>query len=112
MKTSGPSKPDRVASSDLTVSVDADLTIYTAMVTKDKLLTALANADSLQIDLAKVSEADTAGLQLLLLVNREASKAGKTLRLVAPSSALRSVLELCNVRSSFICVPTLLPVER
>ncbi len=75
--------------------IDTELTIYTALASKDLLLTELAAGSGITIDLSAVSEIDTAGLQLLLLTHREASKAGKTLRIAAPSPAVASVLELC-----------------
>lgn len=79
--------------------IETDLTIYTALRTKDLLLAELAAGPELAIDLSAVSEIDTAGLQLLLLAGREAAKAGKKLELVSPSTAVTSVLELCNMGS-------------
>lgn len=79
--------------------IETDLTIYTALATKDLLLTELAAGPALSVDLSCVSEIDTAGLQLLVLASREASKAGKTLKLTSPSTAVAGVLELCNLSS-------------
>jgi len=48
------------------------------------------------LDLAGVTEIDTAGLQLLLVARRTAAAGRRPLRLRAVSPAVRSVLELCR----------------
>ena len=63
--------------------IETDLTIYTALATKDLLLAELAAGAGALVDLSAVSEIDTAGLQLLMLASREASKAGKTLKVTS-----------------------------
>jgi anti-anti-sigma factor len=79
--------------------IETDLTIYTALATKDLLLAELAAGEALSIDLSAVSEIDTAGLQLLVLASREAAKAGKTLKVISASNAVSSVLALCSMSS-------------
>ena len=44
---------------------------------------------------------DGAGLQLLLLAQRELTAAGATLRLTALSPAVEQVLELCHLTERF-----------
>jgi anti-sigma B factor antagonist len=50
----------------------------------------------LTLDLAAVTELDTAGLQLLLIARRTATARRRALSIVAASPAVRSVLELCR----------------
>jgi ABC-type transporter Mla MlaB component len=52
-----------------------------------------------EIDLRDVSEIDSAGVQLLLLVEREAAAVRRELRLVSPSAAVREVLTLLNLQT-------------
>lgn len=88
------SAPNRVAIAD-------DLTIYNAIEQKQMLMQALGESDALELDLSQVGEVDTAGLQLLILAKREASRLGKRLSIVAHSQALRQTIDFCNMASFF-----------
>jgi anti-anti-sigma factor len=77
--------------------IDGELTIYNATEQKTALLNFLNSGDQLEIDLSLVSELDTAGLQLLVLIKREAAKLGKDLRFVMHSKIVQEVLELTNL---------------
>ena len=79
------------------LSLADDLTIYHALDQKKILLDALAAADELELDLPPVSDIDTAGLQLLILLKKEAQRAGKQVTVVAHSQAVRSVIDFCNL---------------
>lgn len=81
--------------------VSGEMTIYHALEMKGKLLPSLDNGAEVEIDLSEVSEMDTAGFQLLLLIKREAANAGKLLRLVAHSTATLEVLDMLNMASYF-----------
>lgn len=83
------------------LAIGDDMTIYLAAEQKARLLVALAAADSLDLDLARVGAIDSAGLQLLLLVKREAAATGKTLRIVAHSPAVRETIEFANLAARF-----------
>ncbi len=74
------------------VRIAGEMTIYSASDLKPQLLGALADSQELEISAAEVTEMDTAGVQLLLLAKQEASRAGKALRLVAPSPVVQDVL--------------------
>ena len=78
-----------------------DLTIYHALDHKEALLDALSTSDALLLDLAQVEAIDSAGLQLLILLEREAQCAGKSLRIVAHSAAIGEVVALCNLADRF-----------
>ena len=79
------------------LSLTEDLTIYHALEQKHRLLDALSSADELELDLMQVGEIDTAGLQLLILLKKEAQRAGKRVAIVAHSQAVRSVIDFCNL---------------
>ena len=80
-----------------TLSLTEDLTIYNALEQKNKLLDALNASDDLELDLARVNEIDTAGLQLLILLKKEALRAGKRVIIVAHSQPIRALIDFCNL---------------
>src|SRR5262249_42894500 len=81
--------------------VSGNMTIYEAAADKPVLLQALSRADQVEIDLSAVAEMDTAGLQLLLLAERESQKAGKRLSIVGHSESSLDVLDRYNLVSYF-----------
>jgi anti-anti-sigma factor len=83
------------------LSITEDLTIYHALEQKQLLLDALATTGELELNLAQVAEMDTAGLQLLVLLKKEALRAGKQVRIVAHSQAVSSVIDFCNMAAEF-----------
>lgn len=82
--------------------LDGELTIYRAAELKPVLLQALAQADAaLEVNLAGVTEFDTAGLQLLMLAKQQAGALQRELRLAGHSPAVLEVFELFNVAAFF-----------
>jgi len=81
--------------------VRENLTIYHALDQKQVLLDALAATSELELNLSMVAEMDTAGLQLLILLKKEAQRAGKCVRIVAHSQAVSSVIDFCNMAAGF-----------
>jgi anti-sigma B factor antagonist len=79
------------------LTIEGEMTIYTAAKFKDLLVEALRSSNEMEIDLSEVSEMDTAGLQLLLLLRRHAASANKPFRLIAHSDASRDVFEQYNI---------------
>ena len=79
------------------LSLSEDLTIYHALEQKTRLLEALAECDELEIDLLQVCEIDSAGLQLLILLKKEALRTGKRVAIVAHSQAVHAVIDFCNL---------------
>ena len=88
-----------------------DMTIYNAAAHKQGLLDALLATDRLEIDLSAVSEIDTAGFQLLVLVKREARRLNKEALIVAHSEAVRDVLDFYNMAAAF-GDPLLIPAAK
>lgn len=83
------------------LAFDADLTIYNAVEAKGQLLDAVRARKTLELDLSRVGEMDTAGFQLLVLAKREAQRLGRTLRIVAHSPAVLEVIEFYNMVAYF-----------
>ncbi|MCD5973339.1 STAS domain-containing protein [Pseudomonas quasicaspiana] len=82
------------------VSIDGELTIYTASDLSAQLLPRLGATPQMQIDLSQITEMDGAGLQLLIMVTREASKAGTALTLTGHSNAVLETLQLSGLGPS------------
>lgn len=83
------------------LALSQDLTIYTALDSKQALLDVLNTSDALELDLSQVGEIDTAGVQVLMLAKREAHTKGKEFKIVAHSSVVRQTLDFCNLASYF-----------
>ena len=81
--------------------ISEDMTIYNAVAQKKQLLDALKECQTLDLDLLKVGEMDTAGFQVLLLAKREAEKYGKKVQLTAHSKPVTELLDLYNMASHF-----------
>ena len=79
------------------LALNENLTIYHALEQKQCLLDALATSDELEVDLSQVSDIDTTGLQLLILLKKEAQQGGKRLEFVAHSQTVRAVIDFCNL---------------
>lgn len=79
------------------LQIEGEMTIFNAAELKKQLLCSLAECQEIKIDLSEVSEMDTAGLQLLLLVGWEAKRLNKHLRITSYSTAILSVLELFRI---------------
>jgi anti-anti-sigma factor len=74
-----------------TLSLDGELTIHQAAVLKDRLLAALADGVRC-LDLGRVCECDSAGVQLLLAARAGAQARGRPLALAPVSEPVREVL--------------------
>ena len=81
--------------------IQGEMTIYTALEQKNALSRHLHTANELQIDLSGVNEIDSAGLQLLLFLKREATEHQIKLNLVQHSLEVVEVLELLNLTKHF-----------
>lgn len=78
-----------------------ELTIYDAAALQQTLLACLGESDSIELDLAAVTELDTAGFQQLYLLRRESRAADKRLHIRAHSPATREVFDLLRADALF-----------
>lgn len=83
------------------IAIDGELTIYRAADLKTTVLEALRKARVLEVDLAGVTELDTAGLQVLMLAKNAAAADGRELRLLNHSPAVVDVVEMLNLGAFF-----------
>lgn len=86
--------------------VDGDMTIYHAVELKARIIDAVRDHAQLELDLAAVTDLDTAGLQLLVLGRREATRLGHGFDIVACSERVRRLLHTFNV-AELSCRPCL-----
>lgn len=94
----------------LRMALDHDMTIYNAIELRQKLLDGLLQADVLEIDLSRVREIDTAGIQLLMMIKRASQSRDKTLTIVAHSPAVREAVDFYNL-AAFFGDPLLIPAR-
>ena len=80
-----------------TIAIQGEMTIYTALEQKNQLADYIKPNQTIQIDLAGVSEIDSAGLQILLWLKQEIAQ----LALINHSRAVVDVLELLNLTTHF-----------
>ena len=78
-------------------TVLGELTIYSAEPLWVALLDAVHEHPQLELDLAAVSDFDSSGVQILLMLKREAQRLGKQLSLSNHSPVVREVLDLLNL---------------
>lgn len=91
------------------LAIEDEMTIYTAAEQKSTLLGHFTENDAIEIDLSAVSEIDSAGVQLLMLLKNEASKSDKQVRYTHHSQSVVAVLELLDLATQFgdpVVIPT------
>lgn len=76
------------------VALAGELTIYTAAEIKAALAEALSDCTEVEVDLSGITEIDTAGLQLMLIVKRAPEK---DVRFVNHPSAVLRLVDLANL---------------
>jgi len=84
------------------LQVSGGLTIFQAAEYKPQLLHAIDGADAmLELDLNGVDELDTAGLQLLFLLKREADAQYKRLHISGVSAEVQDVFDMLRLQAHF-----------
>lgn len=89
--------------------IEGEMTIYRAHELKQTLLARVEESAVIEVDLANVTELDTAGVQLLMLARKSAQTGQRELRLVAHSPAVVEVLKLLNLAAYFDSPPVMQP---
>ncbi|HEY6794013.1 MAG TPA: STAS domain-containing protein [Kineosporiaceae bacterium] len=82
------------------LELEGELTIHTAAEHRGRLLGAIEGDAELALDLTAVTELDTAGLQLLLLAQREAEHVGGRFTLAGASRSVTDVLAIAHLDST------------
>ena len=86
--------------------LEGELTIHTAADRYAALAALLDAGGDLELDLSQVTELDTAGLQLLLLAQRELTRAGARLTVSASSQAVADVLAIAHLDGRLAALQT------
>ena len=81
--------------------IEGELTIYRAAELCAGLKAALAGGGDLELNLATVTEMDSAGVQLLMAAKKTARAAQRELRLVGHSPAVLEVFETLDLAAHF-----------
>jgi len=79
------------------LEIKGEFNIFTAAELCLQLLEAIGTGTELEVDLAHVSEIDSAGLQLMLAAKREATGRNQTVCFTGHSPAVCDALELCKL---------------
>lgn len=91
----------------LKISIEGEINIYRAQQLKNELVLALNSCKELELNLENVNELDSAGLQVLALLKKEAQRSGKALRLTAHSSVVLEVMNTLQLTHFFDNPPDL-----
>lgn len=83
------------------LAIEGEFTIFAAQALKERLLAALDEGEELEVDLSRVSEMDSAGVQLMVAAKREATVRAKALRFTGHSPAVVDALDLCDLSNHF-----------
>jgi len=90
------------------VVIDGEMNIYNALELKDALVGALRKYKELEIHLGSVTHIDTTGIQLLVLLKRDAGELGKTLRLTDHSAVTLQAFDTYQL-TAFFGDPVVIP---
>jgi len=83
------------------IAVEGEMTIFSALELKNSLLAPIGDKDDIEVDLSAVSEIDSAGLQIMVLLKLEAFVQNKMLRFTGHSPAVREIIDLCDLGAFF-----------
>ncbi len=75
------------------LSIEGELTIYTAAEYKKYLVKNFITDKELEVDLEGVDEIDTCGLQLLAAMSKQLSDNGSEIKIIATSDVAKDALE-------------------
>lgn len=89
---------------------DGELTIYTALSQMKQLMQVIAQQTVIEVDLSRVTEIDTAGLQLLVLAKLESLRRNLPLNISGHTRPVLDVIDLCNL-SGFFGEPVFIPSD-
>jgi anti-sigma B factor antagonist len=84
------------------IAVSGEMTIYSAAELKAKLIEAAGAARAVECDLTEVSDFDSTGVQLVLLLQRAATDIGGSMRVTGASDAVRELLDLYRLSGELI----------
>jgi anti-anti-sigma factor len=83
------------------ITVEGDLTVYTAAGFKKEAVDELLNAKKFEIDLSRVEDIDSAGMQILLAFKLEAERMNTGFCVKSKSPAVSSIIEMFHLSDFF-----------
>ncbi|MDH5518512.1 MAG: STAS domain-containing protein [Gammaproteobacteria bacterium] len=83
------------------IQIPADMTIYEAGELKELFESSLSAANCINVSLNNVTEIDTAGIQLMVSLKKNAARDNKVVNFTAHSSAVVSLLDLFDMTTYF-----------
>jgi anti-sigma B factor antagonist len=83
------------------IAISGELNIYTAGELRDRLINESGGIDDIELDLAEVSEIDSAGLQLLIALSRQLSGEGRQFRIGQCHPAVREAIAFSRQTALF-----------
>ena len=84
------------------IAIEGELTIFSAAGLKQRLLDVLVSGNTeVEVDLSRVSEIDSAGIQLMVAAKREAAARNMSLRFTNHSAAVFNLIELYELSGHF-----------
>ena len=75
------------------IEIDKSLSIFNAAMIHKNIIDAYSKFDRMEIDLKDVTDCDTAGIQLLISLQKTCDDAGKEFSLINPSEAVIDAME-------------------
>lgn len=96
------SRTDKTDEKTVQFAVEGEMTIFRAAELKAAMLPEIARAaQEIEIDLSRVTEIDSAGLQLMVAAKLEAILRGKELHFTGHSRPVMEILDLCDLGGFF-----------
>jgi anti-sigma B factor antagonist len=96
-----PAPPQTAACQRATVVLDSSLQIKDVEEAHRRLLAAVAGAPSLAVDVSRIESIDTAGIQVLLAVQKSAAAHGVPVEFCGESAALSQALATLGLSAAF-----------
>ncbi len=82
-------------------AVEGEMTIFRAAELKAAMLPEIERGQEIEIDLSRVTEIDSAGVQLMVAAKLEAILRGKELHFTGHSKPVMDMLDLCDLGGFF-----------
>jgi anti-sigma B factor antagonist len=79
----------------------AELTIYQVAEEYERFSALLQRTGELQLDLSEVTDIDSAGIQLLLQLARQARQHSRTIAFISPSAPVQQMMTLFRLDTDF-----------
>lgn len=86
---------------ETTIKPEGEMTICQAAELKMEVDSAIKTKQDISIDLSAVTDFDSAGLQLLMMIKTESQFSQTNMIIVDLSQPVREVIELCNLEQFF-----------